>query len=94
MANSNPKMWRGGDGNTLFQSHSKSEDQKAVVMDKEAFSSYVKKFELEPVWLMIAERSVWPRGSNREFCGRRSEGVIWLEGDDWKSVKWNKDTKR
>ena len=64
------------------------------MIDEEVLRRYADEHQVEPVWLMIAERSAWPGASNDGLCRRRSEGAVWWDGTDWKQVGWNKDTHR
>ena len=65
-----------------------------VVIDARTLSQYHKQFDVDPVWLIIAERNTWPNGRNRESCWRRSEGGAWFDGKAWKQIDWHKDTRR
>ena len=65
-----------------------------MIIDEATLHRYAEECQIEPVWIMVAERNTWPSGVNNESCWRRSEGAVWLDGDDWKQVGWNNDTKR
>lgn len=90
--------WVNQNGEELIQTYIRSrgiiEHQTAVVIDKDTLFAYSKKFDVEPIWLMIAERNVWPAGSNTHACWRRSEAVIWHDGKSWRKFNWLEDTKR
>lgn len=94
MSEKNPHQWIDNLGSIVVQSNSSFEEQTSVIIDEDALNSYSEDFGVEPVWLMIAERSAFPNGSNKNFCGRRAEGVVWKKNGCWKQVEWNKDTKR
>ncbi len=94
MSEDEPNKWLNKHGNVVMQAQEPFEHQTAVVIDEETLNYYVSKFDIEPVWIMIAERNTWPNGDNNESCWRRSEGVVWREGEVWQKVAWNKDTKR
>ena len=94
MSLKHPQYWANLDGNKVIQSQRPSKNQTAVVIDEVMLRRYAGKQEIEPVWLMIAERSTWPRGVNKEFCQRRSEGALWVDGQDYKQIGWNHDMRR
>ncbi|MDO6775126.1 ATP-binding protein [Shewanella sp. 3_MG-2023] len=94
MSEKNPHQWIDHLGNIVVQANSSFEEQTSVIIDEDVLNSYSEEFGVEPVWLMIAERSAFPNGSNKNFCGRRAEGVVWKENGCWKQVEWNKDTKK
>jgi hypothetical protein len=94
MHENKPQTWQNKLGDVVIQSHKPFKHNKVVVIDEEALQSYSEKFEVEPLWLMIAERNTWPNGDNDESCWRRSEGAVWLDNGTWRQVGWNKDTKR
>ena len=94
MHQSKPQAWQNILGDVVIQYHNPFKRNKAVVIDEKSLQLYTEKFEVEPLWLMIAERNTWPNGDNDESCWRRSEGAVWLENGKWKKIGWNKDTKR
>lgn len=94
MSKDEPNKWLNKLGNIVVQAKEPFEHQTVVVIDEETLNYYSNKFDIEPVWIMIAERNTWPNGDNDESCWRRSEGVVWREGGVWQKVAWNKDTKR
>lgn len=94
MSSEGPQRWIDNAGNTVIQSQRPASHQTAVVIDEATLRRYAEENQIEPVWIMIAERNTWPRGVNNESCWRRSEGAVWFDGKDWKQVGWNKDTKR
>ncbi len=87
-------LWRDSQERVIIRSNESSDEQSIILIDEESLNKYAEDFKVEPVWLMIAERSSWPGGGNAEFCGRRAEGMVWREGNEWQQVEWNKDTKR
>lgn len=89
-----PQYWTEAAGNIVIQAQRPLEHQTTMVIDEAVLHSYAEEHQVEPVWLMIAERNTWSRGDNDEACWRRSEGAIWLDGKKWRQVGWNKDTKR
>ncbi|MEM5527340.1 hypothetical protein WN093_00795 [Gammaproteobacteria bacterium AS21] len=94
MSIKSPQQWLNELGNTVVQTSTTSEGRDAVLIDESELNSYAENFGIEPIWILIAERSSFPNGSNSEFCGRRSEGVIWRENGQVKELGWNKDTRR
>mgnify|MGYP005997917695 CR=1 FL=1 len=89
-----PNKWLNKLGDVVLQAQEPFEHQTTVVINQETLNNYTDEFEVEPIWIMIAERNTWPNGNNDESCWRRSEGVIWREGDSWQQFSWNKDTVR
>ena len=94
MSPNGPQYWADFDGNIVIQSQRPSEHQTAVVIDEAVLLRYAEEQEVEPVWLMIAERNTWPRFSGKDFCRRRSEGIVWTEGSSRKQIGWKQDTPR
>ncbi|PTO62414.1 ATP-binding protein [Vibrio splendidus] len=94
MSEDEPNKWLDKHGDVLLQAQEPFEHQTAVVIDEETLNYYVGKFDIEPIWIMVAERNTWPNGDNDESCWRRSEGIVWREGRNWRKIAWNKDTKR
>lgn len=94
MSENEPNKWLNKHGNVVIQAQEPFENQTVIVIDEETFNDYVGKFDIEPMWVMIAERNTWLNGDNDESCWRRSEGVVWREGGAWQKIAWNKDTKR
>ncbi|PMJ60315.1 hypothetical protein [Vibrio splendidus] len=94
MSEGEPNKWLNKHGNVVMQAQEPFEHQTAVVIDQETLNYYVSKFDIEPIWIMIAERNTWPNGDNDESCWRRSEGIVWREGETWQRIAWNQDTKR
>ena len=94
MSPNGPQYWAGLDGNIVIQSQRLSEKQTAAVIDEEVLRRYAQEQEVEPVWLMMAERNTWPGGINEESSWRRSMGVIWVDGQDWRQTSWHRDTYR
>ncbi|APR65967.1 hypothetical protein CN03_02915 [Thalassolituus oleivorans] len=92
MSEKEPHIWLDKSQNVIVQAHQTIENRTAIVIKEETLLAYTRDFELEPVWLMIAERNTWPNGNNSGSCWRRSEGVMWLENGVWKESGWNKDT--
>ena len=94
MSSEGPQYWIDSAGNTVVQSQRPVSHQTAVVIDEATLRRYAEESQIEPVWIMIAERNTWPRGVNDESCWRRSEGAVWFDGNRWRQVSWNNDTKR
>ena len=90
IGNTSANSWVNSSNNTVFISISKSNGRAAVVIDEEIFMGYSKKYELEPVWIMIAERNAWPKGGS-DSSWRRSEAVAWRDGETWKHFSWHND---
>lgn len=89
-----PKYFEDVDGDLIIQSQRPHEHQTAVVIDEASLLRYADEYQVEPVWIMVAERNTWPGGVNGESSYRRSEGAVWLDGADWRQVGWNNDTNR
>lgn len=89
-----PQCWTDATGNLVIQALRPFEHQTAMVIDEAVLHAYAEEYQVEPVWLMIAERNTWPQGDNSESCWRRSESAIWFDGKHWQQIGWNKDTKR
>ncbi|SMD00885.1 hypothetical protein [Primorskyibacter flagellatus] len=94
MSGRGPQYFEDANGNTVLQSQRPCEHQTAVVIDEAVLLRYVDEHEVEPVWIMVAERNTWPGGVNDVSSYRRSEGAVWLDGTDWQQVGWNNDTNR
>ena len=94
LSQNEPGKWLNKHRDVVIQAQEPFGHQTAVVIDDEVLHDYASKFDIEPIWVMIAERDTWPNGNNDESCWRRSEGIVWREGGLWQSVAWNKDTKR
>ena len=94
LSSENSKMWIDTSNNCVIQIGNSDLHDTAVVMDEQKFNIYCKEFDIEPVWIMIAERSCWPGGHNYKACWRRSTGVVRLNKNSWKEIRWNRDTKR
>lgn len=94
MANSNANSWTNSEDRTVLTSASGSEGRSTVVIDERAFMDYASQFNMEPVWVMIAERSAWPSGGNDSFRGRRAEAVAWYDGKTLRKRGWKRDTKK
>ncbi len=88
-----PQYWNDSDKKMIIQSQQPTEHQTAMVIDEKLLFEYAEEQQIEPVWLMIAERNAWPGGDYGSLCYRRSEGAIWFEGENWQQVGWNKDLK-
>lgn len=58
-----------------------------------ALRHYAEESQIEPVWVMAAERNMWPKGVNNESCYRMSERAVWFDGQEWKQVGLNHDTE-
>ena len=92
MANSNANSWVDSNDKTVLISVSKSEGRSTVLVDETTFLGHADRSNLEPVWIMIAERNAWPNGTYGESSWRRSEAVAWKDGGKWKHHGWNNDT--
>ena len=96
MSQQEPRAWINKDGEVLIQSYGPfehpprlSEQQTGVVINEEVLFDYAKNFEIEPVWLMIAERNSYP--TRIGYYRRRSEGVVWHTSKSWKKDSWNRN---
>ena len=94
MANSNANSWTNSEDRTVLTSISGREGRSTVVIDERTFMDYASQFNMEPVWVMIAERSAWPSGGNDSFRGRRAEAVAWYDGKTLRKRGWKRDTKK
>ncbi len=94
MSQDNIQSWVDEEESAVIQTREASDHQTGVIIDEAALTEYSQKFDIDPVWIMVAERHTWSMGSNRESYRRRSEGAAWCKGGSWKQVGWNKDTRR
>lgn len=88
--------WVNQDGEVLIQTYihidEALEHQTAVVINEESLFAYSKEFEVEPIWLMVAERNTCPERIASKACWMRTEGVAWHDGESWKKFNWIRDT--
>lgn len=91
MSEDGAQAWVDKIGNVAIQTQTLLEDQTAVVINEDVLHSYARKFQVDPIWLMIFERRAWPKAIKGEIFWRRSEGVAWLDGESWKKIGWNHD---
>lgn len=91
MKNSSANSWADSDNNTVLISVSRADGRSTVVIDKKTFMDYSEERGLEPVWIMIAERNAWPKGSDDRYW-RRSEVVAWRDGKTWNQFDWTNDS--
>ena len=89
MADSRSNSWANSNNHNVLLSICESENRSVVVIDQETLFNYLKQFEVEPVWIMIAERNTWP--SSNVCVYRRSEAVAWKDEDNWRHYSWNHD---
>lgn len=94
MSPEGPQYWIDGNGDTVIQSQRSVRHQTAMVVNEDLLRRYAEENQIEPVWVMIAERCSWPSDVNDKSCWRRSEGVVWLDGEIFEQIGWNHDTKR
>ena len=92
MVDRNANSWKNSDGLPVLTSASGSEGRSTVVVDERTFMDYASQFNMEPVWIMIAERNAWPRGKGRRFKGRRAEAVAWYDSGKLRKRGWKHDT--
>ena len=79
MADGSENSWMDSENRIVLTSVSGSEGRSTVVIDERTFVNYATQFNMEPVWIMIAERNAWPSGRGRRFKGRRAEAVAWYD---------------
>ena len=94
MIDRNVNSWINSEGHIVLTSVSGSDGRSTVVIDERTFRNYANQFNMEPVWVMIAERSAWPSGGNDSFNGRRAEAVAWYDGKTLRKRGWKRDTKK
>ena len=92
IADRNANSWMNSNDDPVLFSVSESEGRSTVVIDEETFVDYASQFNMEPVWIMIAERSAWPSGGNDSFRGRRAEAVAWYDNNKLIKRGWKHDT--
>jgi hypothetical protein len=87
------RSWMHASGEEVFRVFKSGKDyQSGVVIDADVFDRYLAMYELEPVWLFIAERSAWPIDENKHAQRPRFEAAIWRDGKNWKSLEWVRHT--
>ncbi|MNG11808.1 hypothetical protein D3C84_953760 [compost metagenome] len=80
-------------GTRQFVSRQNRDEGSHAYVRRELFEHFLKKDDLECVWIFAAERGVWPGGNNTYAAWRRSEGVIWFEGGKAKMKAWKEDRR-
>lgn len=91
MADRNANLWMNSNDDPVLISVYESEGRSTVVIDEKTFVDYASQFNMEPVWIMIAERSAWPSGGNDSFKGRRAEAVAWYDNNKLIKRGWKRD---
>ena len=94
MVDGDSNSWKNSKNRNVLISAFNNAKRSAIVIDEETFLNYADEFNLEPVWIMISERSAWLKGSSGDFSKRRSEAVAWQDGKKWKHYRWKKDVQR
>ncbi|MXZ50555.1 MAG: ATP-binding protein [Rhodobacteraceae bacterium] len=89
MGDSRSNSWANSNNHKVLLSICERENRSAVVINQETLLNYFNQFEVEPVWIMIAERNTWPHGNIRAY--RRSEAVACKDEDNWSHYGWNHD---
>ncbi|MBF2755894.1 MAG: ATP-binding protein [Gammaproteobacteria bacterium AqS3] len=90
------QSWEDKSGDCIIQIKETAGEQVAVVIDENKLNDYSDKFDVMPIWLMIAERNAYPRRKkmdSSEYYLRRSEGVAWFENSKWNSENWRRDER-
>ena len=91
MADRSANSWMDSEGCIVLTSVSGDEGRSTVVIEERTFADYASQFNVEPVWIMIAERNAWPSGKGRRFKGRRSEAVAWYDSGKLRKRGWKHD---
>ena len=91
MEDRSANSWSDFDNNTVLISVSGADGRSTVVIDEKTFMDYSEEHDLEPAWIMIAERNAWPKGSDSSPW-RRSEAVAWRDGKTWNQFDWTNDS--
>ena len=93
MTDKNASSWINSEGHVVLISVSESEEKSTVVIEEETIVNYASQFNMEPVWIMIAERNAWPSGGNDGFRGRRAEAVAWYDSKKLRKRGWKQDLR-
>lgn len=88
---SDSQSYADSSGTRQFVSRQSRDDGSHAYVRRELFENFLKKDDLECVWIFAAERCVWPGGSNTYAAWRRSEGVVWFESGKPKMKAWKDD---
>ncbi|MBF2755898.1 MAG: ATP-binding protein [Gammaproteobacteria bacterium AqS3] len=84
--------WKDKDGNDIIQTHPPTMNRTVVVIDETRLKEYANKFNIEPIWVMLAERNTYPGGLNSGISStRRIEGIVSLGRNSWKETIIRKD---
>ena len=82
---------RNDSGGVRFIASKRGADGSWALINKALFWNWLGRHGLECVWLLVAERSVWPGGENDNAAWRRTEGVCWTENGKLAMTSWNED---
>lgn len=84
-------LYRDNQAKTIFIGHEPRKGPTLALVEESKFSSFLTENDLQCLWLFVAERNVWPGGSNVDAAWRRSEGLCWFENGKPKTTHWKKD---
>ena len=85
-------LYRDDQSKTIFIGHETQKGPTLALVEESALNSFLTEHGLQCLWLFVAERGVWPGGSNDDAAWRRSEGVFWIENGKPQTIHWKKDT--
>jgi hypothetical protein len=83
--------WELPDGRSAMVSFVSEDRGRTVLLKRDAAEQLNDGGQYAFLWLLIAERSAWPGGNNDLARWRRSEGICWLEGGEFKKETWYRD---
>jgi hypothetical protein len=82
---------RDDSGEIGFVASRRGADGSWAVINEKLFRNWLDRQGLDCVWLLVAERSVWPGGDNDNAAWRRTEGACWTEDGKFEVTTWNED---
>ena len=85
-------LWNDKDRQPLFVEAVGKEGGVVFLVRESPLTILLEKEELCCLWLLVAERNVWPGGHNNNAAWRRSEGVCWQQNGRLKVEKWIRDS--
>jgi hypothetical protein len=74
-----------------FIASTRGADGSLAVINAQLYRNWLDRCELDCVWLLVAERSVWPGGGNENATWRRTEGLYWIENGKPNTLSWTND---
>lgn len=84
-------LYRDSQSRAVFIGNETQNGPTSALVQESTLNSFLAENELQCLWLFVAERNVWPGGSNADAAWRRSEGVCWIEKGKPKTIHWKRD---